>query len=107
MLLLTMVFLSFRDTKMKIIHPPDAFVMSARFLCSILMHLNVESDIWQGQLIMKFVTNHPDKFIMPKLVFAVGLMQMVAAFSVELACITFLSTIASPIWVIIKFMALC
>lgn len=55
---------------------------------------------------MKFVTNHPSEFNMPKVAFCVGLMQFLGGFACEVACITFLSTIDKTIDVIIKFIAL-
>ena len=55
---------------------------------------------------MKFATNHPNEFTMPKLAFMIGLMQFLGGFFCELACITFLSTLDKTIEVIIKFIAL-
>ena len=37
--------------------PADVSVLGARFICTILMHLQVESDMRQGLRMMKYVTN--------------------------------------------------
>ena len=55
---------------------------------------------------MKFATNHPNDFNMPKLAFMIGLMQFLGGFLCELACISFLSTVDNTIDVIIKFIGL-
>lgn len=42
----------------QILLPVDITVLGARFVCSILMHLQVEGDMRQGLQMMKYVTNH-------------------------------------------------
>ena len=37
--------------------PESINVLGARFVCTILMHLQVESDLRQGLKMMKYVTN--------------------------------------------------
>lgn len=41
----------------KIVIAKDVTVLGARFVCSILMHLQVEGDMRQGLKMMKYVTN--------------------------------------------------
>lgn len=55
---------------------------------------------------MKFSTNHPNKFSMPSVAFSIGLMQFIGGFLCEISCILFLSTQNATIDVIIKFVAL-
>ena len=38
--------------------PDSIIVLGSRFLCTILMHLQVESDVRQGIKMMKYNTNH-------------------------------------------------
>ena len=45
-----------KDTFM-IVLPSDLSVLGARFIATILMHLQVEGDIGQGIRMMKYVTN--------------------------------------------------
>ena len=89
-----------------IVLPPSVSVMGARFICTILMHLQVESDIRQGLRMMKFVTNQPFDFSNPVSAFFVSLMQIAGGLSAEIACILFLGSIDKAIDVIIKFVAL-
>jgi hypothetical protein len=48
--------------------------IASRFICSILMHLQVEGDVIQGQKMMKFAVNHPKQFDDPKIAWLVGFM---------------------------------
>jgi hypothetical protein len=54
--------------------PNSSMTLIARFICSVMMHLQVESDVRQGQVMMKFATNHPDEFDHPGLAFLIGFM---------------------------------
>ena len=58
----------------QIVISPSVAVLAARFICSILMHLQVESDVRQGLLMMKYVSNHPFDFSNPGAAFVVALM---------------------------------
>ena len=89
-----------------IVLPPNVSVMGARFICTILMHLQVESDIRQGLRMMKFVTNQPFDFSNPVSAFFVSLMQVCGGLAAEIACILFLGSIDTAINIIIKFVAL-
>ena len=86
--------------------PTSLAVMGARFVCTILMHLQVEGDMRQGLRMMKYVTNHPHQFSNPFSAFFVALMQSTGGLLAEIACITFLCSITSAIDVVIKFVAL-
>ena len=90
-----------------IIFAPNAVtVLGARFVCTILMHLQVEGDMRQGLRMMKYVTNQPFDFSNPGCAFAVAFMQTIGGLAAELACIVYLSNINKAIDVIIKFVAL-
>ena len=89
-----------------IVLPEDITVLGARFVCTILMHLQVEGDLRQGLKMMKYVTNQPFDFSNPQAAFFVALMQIVGGIFAELACIIYLSSLAAAIDVIIKFVAL-
>lgn len=45
-----------------ILLPKNLAVLGARFVCTILMHLQVEGDLRQGLQMMKYVTNHASEF---------------------------------------------
>ena len=55
---------------------------------------------------MKFSTNHPNKFRLPSIAFSIGFMQFIGGLLCEISCILFLSTQNATIDVIIKFVAL-
>lgn len=86
--------------------PSSVSVMGARFVCTILMHLQVESDMRQGLRMMKYVSNQPFDFSNPGSAFFVALMQTTGGLAAEIACILYLSSINKAIDVIIKFVAL-
>ena len=86
--------------------PANLSVMGARFVCSILMHLQVESDMRQGLRMMKYVVNQPFDFSNPGSAFFVALMQVCGGLAAEMACILYLGSINVAIDVIIKFVAL-
>lgn len=86
--------------------PPSTTVFAARFICVILMHLQVEGDLRNGLQLMKYATNHPREFFMPKAAWFVGFMQFFGGVLCELACVLFLSTINEIIFIVIKFIAL-
>lgn len=89
-----------------IVLPSNVSVMGARFICSILMHLQVEGDMRQGLRMMKYVTNQPFDFSNPGMAFSVALMQTMGGLAAEIACIVYLGSINKAIDVIIKFVAL-
>ena len=90
----------------QIVLPSNVSVLGARFICTILMHLQVEGDMRQGLRMMKYVTNHPFDFANPGSAFFVALMQTTGGLAAEIACILFLGSIDKAIDVIIKFVAL-
>jgi len=72
----------------------------------MLMHLQVIGDVKNGMAMMKFASNNPSQFDLPKTAWMIGFMQLLGGFLCEMACIVFLSTIKDTISVIIKFLAL-
>ena len=86
--------------------PSTMSVLAARFVCSIMMHLQVVSDEQQGMNLMKYMVNHPEEFSAPRLAFVVGFLQFFVGFMTELCCIIFLGSLDNAIGVIIRFIAL-
>lgn len=89
-----------------IIMPDSVTTLALRFTCTVLMHLQVESDVRQGLRMMKFLPNHHWEFSAPGNAFFVGFMQVVTGVLTEAACILYLGSINSEIDVIIRFIAL-
>ena len=89
-----------------IIVPSTLECLIARFVSTTLMHLIVESDIRQGLVIMKYVTNHPFDFISPAMAFCVGFMQFMGGLGAEIVCILYLGSFDNPFHVLLRFIAL-
>lgn len=89
-----------------VVFPNSVFTLGARFVCTILMHLQVESDTRQGIAMLKYSVNHWDDFRNPKIAFSIGMMQMIGGIATELCCIIYLSSINNTIDTAIKFIAL-
>ena len=107
LLMLTVVaFVIFGDGPLVISMPSSVTILALRFVCTMLMHLQVESDVRQGLRMMKYLVNHTEDFSAPFNAFAIGFMQVFTGLATELACICFLATVGSEIDVIIKYMAL-
>lgn len=90
----------------EVVPPANLSVIVARFLCSILMHLQVEGDLRQGLKMMKYVTNQPFDFSNPSAAFSVAMMQCLGGLAAEIGCIVYLSSLNKALDVIIKFVAL-
>ena len=86
--------------------PASMTVLGSRFICTILMHLQVESDVRQGIRMMKYNCNHRSEFVAPNTAFVIGLMQTVGGLAAEVFCILYLVSIQNPVDVIIRFVAL-
>jgi len=90
----------------QIVYPSSLFTLAARFVCSILMHLQVESDIRQGLRMMKFSSNHDSQFSAPGSAFMIGFLQALAGVLCEVSCLLYLASIDTPVDVIIRFIAM-
>lgn len=86
--------------------PPDVATLGARFVCSLLMHLQVEGDVRNGLKTMKFSTNHYDEFVNPFFAFLLGFMQFFGGVFCEIFCIVYISSLNNAVDVIIRLIAL-
>ena len=50
------------DSDFKIIPSKSFLIIVARFMSSMMMHLNVEPEIRAGLMLAKYVVNHPNRF---------------------------------------------
>lgn len=89
-----------------VLFPTNVYTLGARFVCTILMHLQVEGDIRQGLNMMKYSVNHWNSFRNPKTAFIIGYMQMSGGIATELCCMIYLASIDNTIDTVIKFIAL-
>lgn len=66
---MTLIFLIIShmlSDKFKRVTPDSVLIILPRFLSSLMMHINVETDIRAGITLMKFAVNHPTKFKIAK-----------------------------------------
>ena len=62
------------NVSFSVVLPDSIYTLGARFVCTILMHLQVEADVRQGLKMMKYVTNHSYDFMSPGTAFSIGMM---------------------------------
>ena len=75
-----------------LITPSDNFfMMVARFIASMMMHINVEKDVKMGIVLMKYAVNHYKKFSNPYMPFAVGFLSTIIAVIIEINVMVILS----------------
>jgi hypothetical protein len=105
------------------IMPSDSYIIIlARFLSSVMMHLNVEPEIRAGLVLSKYCLNHPSRFkgayergpngeeiinysrILPPLF--LGLAQVIVGLIVEINILVYLTSIKSLLGVITQFITL-
>ena len=106
-LIIGVVYLHICTDSNFVIEPADKVqVLGARFICTILMHLQVESDLRQGLKMMKYLSNQPFDFSNPGMAFVVACMQIFGGLAAEVTCIIYLSSLNKAIDTIIRFVAL-
>jgi len=66
-------------------------LVCARFLCSMMMHINVEKDCRTGLAMMKYAVNHRDNFTYVYPPFFIGLFQFIISVFVEINVMFILS----------------
>lgn len=80
--------------------------MCARFVGSMLMHINVEKDVRSGLMMMKYCLNHRENFTNIYPAFFVGFFQFAISLTVELNVMLILTTMNEILGVIMKFVSL-
>ena len=106
MLMISFVGMTIFSLSFQLMPPLSVSVLAARFICGILMHLQVESDLRSGLNMMKYVTNQPFEFTNPYAAFLVAFMQTLGGLMAEIWCLVYLCSINETINVIIRFVAL-
>ena len=81
-------------------------MMVARFVASMMMHINVEKDVKNGISMMKYVCNHHDHFTNIYPPFAIGILLMTCSFIVEVNVMIILSNMPDILGVIMKYVSL-
>lgn len=88
------------------IKPNGIEIILARFVASLLMHLNVEKDVRNGISKMKYAVNHYENFHNVHVAFFMGFLLALTSFMVEFTVVLVLSSIPSTLEVIMKYVSL-
>lgn len=90
-----------------LITPSDNFfMMVARFIASMMMHINVEKDVKMGIVLMKYAVNHYKKFLNPYMPFAVGFLSTIIAVIIEINVMVILSGLPDVLQVVVRYVSL-
>jgi len=81
-------------------------MMIARFIASVMMHINVEKDVRMGISMMKYVVNHFDNFTNPYPPFLIGMFATLISFVVEINVMIILSSMTDVLGVVNKYVSL-
>jgi hypothetical protein len=81
-------------------------MMVARFVASMMMHINVEKDVRAGISMMKYAVNHPDNFNNVIPAFMIGLNSTVISLIVEINVMIILSSMPNILGVVMKYVSL-
>ena len=81
-------------------------LMCGRFVASMLMHINVESEVRHGLTMMKYIINHSDNFIAIGPPFMMGLFHFIIAMAVEFNVMLILTSTEDLLNVVMKFVSL-
>lgn len=79
--------------------------MLARFLGSLMMHINVEKDVRQGLTMMKYALNHPKNFTNVHAAFFLGFLTTIVSLMIEINCMVILITLPNILDVISKYIS--
>jgi hypothetical protein len=90
----------------KITYPKTFWTLAVRFSCALMMHLNMMPSVTYGLAMMKYCNNHNNEFSAPYFAYGLGFMQIIGGMFAEICTMIYMSSIDSPIDIIIRFMAL-
>ena len=80
--------------------------MIARFICAMLLHVQLEGEVRRALSMIKFYNNHPDKFINKTAPVIIPLMQLSAAIFTEFINILLICSTTKTMNIIKEFIAL-
>jgi hypothetical protein len=81
-------------------------MMIARFVASMMMHINVEKDVRNGISMMKYAVNHYNNFnnVVPP--FILAMMSTIISLIVEINVMIILSSMPNVLGVVMKYVSL-
>ena len=81
-------------------------MMVARFVASMMMHINVEKDVRMGIQMMKYAVNHYENFNNVVPAFVMGLNSTILSLIVEINVMIILSSMPNILGVVMKYVSL-
>ena len=81
-------------------------MMVARFVASMMMHINVEKDVRGGISMMKYAVNHRESFHNVVPAFFMGLASTIISLIVEINVMIILSSMPNILGVVMKYVSL-
>ena len=81
-------------------------MMVARFVASMMMHINVEKDVRMGIQMMKYAVNHSENFNNVVPAFVMGLNATILSLIVEINVMIILSSMPNILGVVMKYVSL-
>lgn len=86
--------------------PDSTWIMMARFVCGVVLHINAQGELTSGLQNMKFALNHDFRFDSPYIVFLSGFMQATSIFVIEIVNFIVIMSSTTYLDVVMNFMAL-
>jgi len=84
----------------------DFSQLTARFILAILLHIQLEGEVYQAMKFIKFYNNHPEKFSNTLPPFLICLMQLTACLATEIINIVLICTTPTIMDTVMNFVAL-
>jgi len=81
-------------------------ILFTRFICSMMMHLQVEKDIRSGLGMMKYAVNHHKRFTNVYPAFLVAAIHTLASFLIEFSVVIVLISLQNVLAIIMKYVSL-
>ena len=78
----------------------------ARFVASMMMHINCEKDVRNGINMMKYAVNHYKNFTNPYAAFFIAFLATIIGFIVELNVMIILASMPNILGVVMKYVSL-
>ena len=78
----------------------------ARFLSSMMMHINVEKDVKNGLSMMKYAVNHYKDFNNPQMAFFTGTLSLIISIWVEINVMLILTALPDVLGIIVRYISL-
>ena len=86
--------------------PNSYWLVTARFICGVILHMNLQDELRSGMNMMKFALNHDYRFDDYKIAFLAGFLQASMILVVEFVNFLTIMTATNVMEIVLNFMAL-